>query len=39
MKVGVNFQRFRAFLSTHTTTDVNYNQDFLEGGFWTSLMR
>jgi hypothetical protein len=39
MKVGVDFRGSRAFLSTHTTTALNYNQDFLEGGFWTSLMR
>jgi hypothetical protein len=35
-KVGGDFWKSRVFLSTHTTTALNYNQDFLKGGFSTS---
>ena len=38
MKVGVNFRRSRVFLFTHTTTALNYNQDFCEDEFQTYLM-
>jgi hypothetical protein len=39
MKVGSDFWRSRVFLSTHTTTALNYSQNFFQGGVQTSLMR